>query len=63
MSSLRRCKPSIEVSLSAVIQKFDYIFFPDTLNETVGAPERSPAQGEASRAPTKKRYQSSEIKQ
>jgi len=29
-------------SLSAVIQKFDYVFFPDTLNKTVGATDRSP---------------------
>jgi len=31
--------------LSAVIQKFDYVFFPDTLNKTVRATGRSPEQG------------------
>jgi|GEM_PF-6411214 len=38
--------------LNAVIQKFDYVFFQDTLNKTVGATDRSPEQGEACLAPT-----------
>ena len=42
--------------LSAVIQKFDYVFFPDTLNKTVGATDRSPEQGEACLAPTTTKF-------
>jgi len=45
-----------EESLSTVIQKFDYVFFSDTLKETVGATDRSPEKGEACLAPTPTKF-------
>ena len=33
------------ITLSAVIQKFDYVFFPEALKEPAGATDRSPETG------------------
>ena len=44
-------KQKQESYLSAVILKFDYVFFPETMNEPVGTTDQSPEQGEACLAP------------